>query len=168
MTPQLFFVVYLGLWAAIAAAFIYFGSLFGVAWWQSILAAFLMFFVVNGSLAYAYTKRRLEAAGERPPPYLVYLFFPRGFRSPAAPIPKSIAFPRILRIVVGAPIFLSGAIFAAFAVSFGVIGQTLASAVAIVVLFETLGLFFMYVGFRLVVMRGDESLFKRPWQEAKG
>jgi hypothetical protein len=160
--------VYLGFWAAVAAVVVYIALVIGVQWWQAVLFAFCLFFVVNGSMAYLSMKRRLEATGERPPPYLVYLFFPRGSKQLGAQFQKSVAVPRMARVVLGAPIFVGGLILSAFVVIFSAAGpraQTLEFVVAFVtVFFGVLGLLFLYVGFRLMVMPDDEPLFKRPWQ----
>jgi hypothetical protein len=170
MSPQVFFPTYLGLWAAIAAIAVYFGRAIGVQWWQALVATFLLFFVVNGTMAYRSMKRRLEAEGRQPPPYLTYLFFPRG-RQRTSPFQQSIAVPRILLVVVGVPIFLAGVILGVFAVSYGLTGvqaQSLGFVMAMAAIWGTLGVLFVYVGFRLMVVRPNESLFKLPWQKGGG
>ena len=54
MKRQLVFAVYIayiGFWLVVASAAIYFGGSFGLPWWKMFLVAYLLFFVVNGSLA---------------------------------------------------------------------------------------------------------------------
>ena len=124
------------------------------------MAAYFLFMVVNGSMAYVFLKRGLEAEGRRPPPYLVYLFVPKG-------IQQSVAVPRVLRILIGLVIFLGGAGFAAFAIILGLDSTARAhpaGSAVILLVAGAMGAAFMYVGFRLVVMRADESLFKRLWK----
>ncbi len=157
MKRQSLIAMYVGAWIAITAAVIYFARAFGAPWWQALVAAWLLFVVGNGSLAYGSARRRFEAEGKRPPPYLMYLFFPAG-------IHQSIAVPRALRVVVGLVILAGGAVFAVGAVVLGVqlFGQTQApGALPLLLLSAVMGAAFAYVGFRLVVMRGDEPLVKR-------
>lgn len=158
MKRPLFIAMYLGIWVAVTAGVIYFGRVLGVQWWHALLVAYLLFVFVNGSMAYVSVKRRLEAIGERPPSYLMYLFFPRG-------IHESIAIPRVLRILVGVVIFSGGAAFGLVAIVLGLqfAGRPQSvGALALLLASAAMGAAFTYVGFRLVVMRTDGSLFKRP------
>lgn len=157
MKRQLFIAMYLGMWAAVTAGAIYLGRVLGVPSWHALLVAYLLFAFVNGSIAYVSVKRRLEAQGKRPPSYLMYLFVPRG-------IHESIAIPRILRIRVGLVIFSGGAAFALVAMVLGFQFAARAQSVgalALLLASAAMGASFIYVGLRLIVMRADESLFKR-------
>jgi hypothetical protein len=100
----------------------------------------------------------MRSEGKEPPPFLVYLFFPKGM---SARVP----FPRPLRVIVGFVISLGGAallvlgatIFAA--VEFAKLSHPIAAAV-VLVLFAALGVPILYVGFRLMVAKDDEPLMK--------
>jgi hypothetical protein len=137
------YIAYVGFWLAVAAAAIYFGGLFGQPWWKMFLFAYLLFFVVNGSLAYVSMKRRLESEGKVPSWYLSYLFFPRG-------VPFSSA-PRFVRIPLGVVIFLGGLISVALSVGLVVKPpERTLSVVASIVFLLVAGGLFMYMGVRLV------------------
>ena len=69
---------YLSLWAAIAAGVIYGIVRAGYSIWLAVTAAFLMFFIVNGSLSYGFQVRKLRAEGKPAPRYFQYLLFPKG------------------------------------------------------------------------------------------
>lgn len=157
MKRQPVIAMYFGIWAAVTACVIYFGRVLGVQWWRAFLVAYLLFVFVNGAISYASVKRRLAAEGKRPPSYLMYLFFPRGTH-------ESIAIPRVIRILVGLVIFSGGLAFVlvAMALGLGFIARTQqVPALAPLLALAVLGAAFIYVGFRLVVMRADGSLFRR-------
>lgn len=157
MKRHLFLAAYLGLWATIAALVVYFGRVIGLQWWLAALVAYLLFFVVNGSMAYVSVKRRLEAEGIRPPSYLAYLFFPMRLQ-------QSVAVPRVLRIFIGIVIFLGGAAFIAVSIILGLDFTARVrpvGAAGVVIVMAVLGATFVYVGIRLMVVRADESLFNR-------
>jgi len=126
--------------------------------WLIVIGIALVFFIVNAAFAYRYRSRQLRAQGREPPPFLVYLFFPRPFAS-RVPMPKP------LRVTLGVLIVAGGAAF--------ILGGTLLlstpaeeqayplGVVVPVVLLLALGAFFGYVGYRLIVMRSAETLFRR-------
>lgn len=161
MKARLFLVAYVGVWVAIAAAAIYLAVDHGFSWWHAAVPVYLLFVFVNGSLAYPFAKRRLESEGKQAPPYLSYLFFPKGR-------PQPISVPRPIRALFGIAIFLGGLLFVAFGVS-RASGPNLSSvphpirAAVLLLVLVAMGLLFIYVGGRLVVMRSDEPLFKNPW-----
>ncbi|HWI83652.1 hypothetical protein [Ramlibacter sp.] len=161
MKARLFLVAYVGVWVVIAAAAIYFAVSHGFSWWHAAVPSYLLFLFLNGSLAYVFTKRRLESEGRQAPPYLSYLFLPKGK-------PQRISVPRPIRALFGIVIFLGGLLFVAFGALL-VSGPNLSSAphpieaAALLLLLVAMGVLFMYVGGRLVVMRADEALFQNPW-----
>lgn len=154
MKRRLVFAAYIGFWLVVASAAIYFGGLFGLPWWKMFVGAYLLFFVVNGSLAYVSMRRRLESEGKAPPSYLFYLFFAKG-------VPFS-NLPLFVRIPLGVVILLGGLIFVALSVALVLNPpeRTLSVVASIVFLLVTGGLL-MYMGVRLVVARSDQPLFKR-------
>lgn len=157
MKRQLFKAVYLGMWAAVTGGVVYFGHAWGVSWWGSLLVAYLLFVFVNGSMAYVWVKRRLESEGKQPPSYLCYLFLPGGIR-------QRIVVPRVVRIVLGLAIFAGGVAFEFAALVLGPSSTTRVhsvGAVALLVVLAVFGAAFIYVGFRLIVMRENEALLSR-------
>ena len=132
--------------------------------WIIVGAAVLALFVVNAVFAYRYRSRQMRSQGQEPPPFLVYLFFPR-------PFPSRVLVPRPVRIILGV-IVLSGGVF------FLLIGFLLftdrhamqshpVSSVVAVALIATLGAAFAYVGYRLISIVNDkEQLFGRKKKES--
>ena len=151
--------LYIAAWAGLSAS-VFFGLVrAGVPIWGSFVLAYLLFFILNGSIAYWYRARQVRLEGKHPPSYFMYLFFPAGF-------PISVRVPRLIRVVLGVVVSLGGA-------SFVFIGIALAAnlgsrnvphpigAVAILLILALLGTGFLYVGVRLFVVKNDEALFKR-------
>jgi hypothetical protein len=153
--------LYLALWVAIATAGIYAAIAAGHPFWLGAALTFALFFFVNGSLAYFFRARQLRLQGEQPPPFLVYLFRP-------APLQykSRVAVPRPLRLLLGVVIFIGGAFFVLIDVlmltnlDFSRIPHPVGAVIMLFVL-PVLGLAIAYVGFRLMVMKGEDPLFKR-------
>jgi hypothetical protein len=80
---------YLALWAAIAGGFIYGVVQAGISVWVAVGSAFLLFVLVNGSLAYGARVRQLRLEGKEPPRYLQYLFLPQGLPKLRQEAPRS-------------------------------------------------------------------------------
>jgi hypothetical protein len=147
------YIAYIGFWLVVASAAIYFGGVFGLPWWKMSLIAYLLFFVVNGSLAYVNMRRRLESEGKAPRSYLFYLFFPKGV--PFSNVP-------LFRVPLGVVIFLGG--LSSVAVSVALVlnpPERTLSVVASIVLALVAGGMLMYMGVRLVLARSDEPVLKR-------
>jgi len=156
--------LYLAAWTAIATAVIYVLVRAGQPLWLALALASLLFIFVNGSLAYGVRARQLRREGKQPPRYLVYLFFPRGVQS-------EVALPRPIRIILGIPIALGGALLLVFSclmplsTKLSQVPHPL-GAVVLPLLLASLGAAFMYVGYRLLVMQNDEPLL-RPRRVAR-
>ena len=135
------YIAYIGFWLVVASAAIYFGGVLGLPWWKMFLVAYLLFFVVNGSLGYVYMSRRLESEGKAPPSYLFYLFFPKGV--PFSNVP-------LFRIPLGVVIFLGG--LSSIALSVALVlnpPERTLSVVASIVFLLVAGGLFMYMGAHL-------------------
>jgi hypothetical protein len=152
---------YLGLWVAIAAAAIYFTVAAGYPFWLGAVGAYLLFSLASGSLAYRARAKKLIEQGEKPPPFLKYLFFPKPFS-----LRDKIAMPRLFRVLLGVVLLLPGGAFIAAAgglllvkLDYSTVPHPAAAAVALLFLAAT-GLGSMYVGYRLVVVKEDEPLFR--------
>ncbi len=72
--------------------------------WIIVDGAVLALFIVNAVFAYRYRSRQMRSEGQEPPPFLVYLFFPR-------PLPSRVSVPRPVRIILGLIILSGGAFF---------------------------------------------------------
>jgi hypothetical protein len=147
------YMAYIGFWLVVASAAIYFGGVLGLPWWKMFLVAYVVFFVVNGSLAYVNMRRRLESEGKAPPSYLFYLFFPKGV--PFSDVP-------LFRIPLGVVIFLGG--LSSLALSVALVlnpPERTLSVMASIALALVAGGMLMYMGVRLVVARSDEPVLKR-------
>ena len=108
---------YLALWAALAAGIGFAFVRAGYSAWLGVGSAFLLFFFLNGSLAYWVRVRRFRLEGKEHPHYLKYLFFPEGF-------PKfSAAAPRSAQIAVGIASALTGTFFTFCGVALAFAGE---------------------------------------------
>ena len=158
MSATVIKIVYLGLLVAIVATVMYIATAVGLSLWLAAVLAFAIFFFVNGSLAYVSRARQLRGQGEQPPRFLVYLFYPRPFSS-------AVAMPRALRVLLGVVILAGGGLFV---ITGGLILTNLdfsriprpIGAVAMLLVLAILGLAFAYVGYRLIIIKNEDSLFK--------
>ena len=105
MNKHVALVSYFALWAAIAAGIVYGIVGAGYSVWRAAAVVYLLFFFLNGSMAYWARSRLLRREGREPPPYLQYLLFPNG-----APKPKEEA-PKLIQIIVGVVATLGGVFF---------------------------------------------------------
>ena len=153
--------IFFGVWIAIAAVVIYFASVLGYSSWSGVAAALVLFFLANGSLAYLYRARQLRQQGKEPPPFLVYLFFPKplNFREP---VRLSRPFRVLLGIVVvigGVFLVLAGTVIL-FTQDVSKFPHPVGGVIALVVL-ASVGVGSVYVGMRLMVMKDDEPMLMR-------
>lgn len=161
MSRRLVAALYLVFWAALAALVIYLVTVAGYSIWLGAGVACAMFFFVNATLAYIDRARQLRLQGQAPPPFLVFLFSPT-----ASGFSSDVAVPKPVRLVLGAVVLLGGAAFAALGglflvvVDFSTVPYPLGARVMLLV-FCALGLAFVYIGFRLLVMKSEERLFPR-------
>src|SRR6266545_7154091 len=72
--------------------------------WIAVIGVAFALFLLNAVFAYRYRSRQLRSQGQEPPPFFVYLFFPR-------PWTNRVSTPRPLRVSVGIVIFVGGAAF---------------------------------------------------------
>lgn len=140
---------YLALWAAVAMGIIYGIIQAGYSAWVGVASAFLLFLFVNGSLAYRARARKLTLEGKKAPPYLQYLFFPRGL-----PKYKEEA-PRSTHLLVGIAAALTGVffLFCGVALAFDaewsrIPNPILASSICLILV--CVGALFLYLAWRLV------------------
>jgi hypothetical protein len=154
MTPAVItgLCLYLTLWGAMAAAFIYFTVAAGYPVWLGAVAVFLFFTFANGSLAYLARAKQLRAQGQQPPPFFRFLFFPKPFS-----LRDKVAVPRVFRVLLGVVVLLPGGVFLAAAgglllvkLDYSTVPHPAAAAVALLFL-ALIGLGSMYVGYRMVV-----------------
>ena len=159
MSPTAVKALYLLIWLGVVAVVIYLVTVAGYSFWLGVAFAYAIFFLVNGSLAYRVRARSLRAQGEQPPPFLAYLFFPRplSFR-------ENVRIPRPVRVLLGIMLILGGLMFfgidVLLVVNFSKVAHPV-GAVAVLLAVLALGIFITFVGWRLLVVKGEDSLFKR-------
>src|SRR5258708_12561775 len=74
--------------------------------WIAVVAVVVGLFVLNAALAYGYRSRQLRSQGHEPPPFLVYLFFPKPFK-----LTSTVSVPRPVRLFLGAVFLIGGTLF---------------------------------------------------------
>ena len=89
MKKQVALAAYWILWAALTAIVIHVAGRFGISLWEAGALAFLSFIFVNGTAAYSIHAKRLRSEGREPPPYLEYVFFPKGAPRSTEEAPRS-------------------------------------------------------------------------------
>jgi hypothetical protein len=152
---------YLALWVAMAAGVIYAVSAAGHSFWLGAVLAFVLFFVVNGFLAYRLKSRQLRLQGEQPPPFLTYLFFPKPFS-----FSEKLKLPRPFRAILGLVVLVGGTLLALTGglllanLDFSKAAHPLGAVFGLLLLLA-LGLAIGYVGFRVIVVKNDDPLFGR-------
>jgi len=135
--------------------------------WLTVIAIVMVLFVGNAALAYRYRSRKLRSEGNEPPSFLVYLFFPK-----ASSFKEPVPFPRPLRALVGAVVFIGGAFFVLtgglilFNLDFSKITHPAGAVIGLLAL-ALVGVGIAYVGIRLIVMKNDEPMFGRKRGETK-
>lgn len=156
--------LYLGFWTAIVAGVIYVLTSIGYSFLLAWTLAFLLFVFINGVLAHTFRARQLRREGKAPPPFLVYLFFPKGVQA-------KIAVPRVVRIILGIVVLLGGVCFLLAGVllldhldSSQALG--LHGAIVLLLVLVILGVMSVYIGFRLFVIKNNEGIFKRRQAES--
>lgn len=148
MNRRIALALYLAIWAAIVIGVIWYMTQVGYSLWAAVVAAYLLFAFLNGSLAYRSLARRLRLEGKRPPPYLRYLFFPEG-------IPKfKKEAPRSTHVFVGIAALITGAffVFCGVALTFDAEWSRIAHplvAVGICLGVTSIGGAFLYLALRL-------------------
>jgi hypothetical protein len=152
-------VAYLALWLAIAGAVVYFAMAQGYSLWLAAALIYVLFVLVNGTLAYRFRARELRQEGRVPPPFLTYLFFPKPFK-----LGDHVAVPRPLRLLMGIVVFVGGLFFVVTGVLILVNLNLATSAhpagvVTMLVVFAVLGLAISYVGWRVLVVKDGDRLF---------
>jgi hypothetical protein len=161
MSPTAIKALYLAAWLGVAVVVIHLAMAAGHSFWLAALLAYAIFFFVNGSLAYRVRARQLREQGEQPPPFLVYLLFPRSFS-----LREKVRVPRPVRLVLGIVIIVGGVFFVATGtlilanLDFSKIAHPLGAVVMLVAL-SVLGLAIAFVGWRLMVVKNEDPLFKR-------
>jgi hypothetical protein len=150
MTTRIALTMYLLLWAAIAAAAIWGMASAGFPLWVAVVLVFLLFWFLNGTLAYRAKARQLRGEGKEPPGYVRYLLIPAGvpkFREQA---------PRSMHGLVGIAAFATGAFFwfcggwLALTAQWGRISDPMVVGVFCLVLVG-MGTTFLYLAWRLFV-----------------
>jgi len=122
---------------------------------------------VLGTLAYVIKSRQLRRLGQKPPPFLMFVFFPRG-------VPQGnerVSMPRLLRVLLGIIFLPCGAFFALAGILLLIIenhGPHPFVLAALVLGMVGIGSGIGFVGFRLIVVTNDEPLFKWRSKDAPG
>ena len=152
MNKRLALVSYMALWAAVAGGILYGIVRAGYSAWIAVTSAFLLFFFLNGSLAYWVRVRCLRLEGKGPPPFLQYLFLPQGSPKYKEPAPRS------THLLVGVAAALTGVFFIfcgvtlAFDAEWSRIPNPILAA-SICMILAGLGALFLYLSWRLVAFR---------------
>jgi hypothetical protein len=156
MNARVSLALYFVVWVGIAAAVIYLATALGYSLWLAAALAYLLFILVNGSLAYVFRARQLKREGKQPPSYLLYLFFPRGIRH-TVEVPRPLRLCLGVIVSVGGGVFVAGSALALTDANFSRMPHPLAAVAMLLVL----GIAFAYVGVRLIIVENDEPLFRR-------
>ncbi len=128
--------------------------------WIAVVAVVVGLFVLNAALAYRYRSRQLRSQGHEPPPFLVYLFFPKPFK-----LTSTVSVPRPVRLFLGAVFLIGGSLFMLGGgvilanLDYSKLAHPVGSVVMLLVLLA-LGLAIAYIGVRLIVMKKDDPLLK--------
>lgn len=153
MNKRIALTTYLALWVVLSAGVIYGVIRAGYPLWAALASAYLLFVFLNGSLAYLIRARLLRLEGKKAPPYLKYIFFPKG-------IPKfKEEAPRSAHVFAGVTVSLAGAffVFCGVALSFDAewsrISQPFIVA-AVCLGFTCIGALFLYLAWRIFSYRG--------------
>jgi hypothetical protein len=158
MKTRVLVALYLVLWATIAAGVIYVAMRAGHSVWVAAPLAYLLFILVNGSLAYFFRARQLRREGKQLPSFLMYVFFPKGVR-------YTVSVPRPIRVVLGSIIFLGGLFLMLGGLMLASLDFLRApypfGAAAMLLVFVAMGAAFTYIGFRVIIVKDDQPLFKR-------
>jgi hypothetical protein len=161
VAPRTIKVLYFGSWLVIAAAVIYFTMAAGYSFWLGAVLAWVVLGLVNGSLAYWLRAKQMRAQGEKPPPFLVYLLYPK-----AVSFRDKVPVPRVLRVLVGLVFLVCGAVLAVVpllviaSLANSADAQPIRTAIGMGIV-SLIGWPIVYVGFRLIVVTNDEPLFRR-------
>lgn len=119
----------------------------------------LVWFLVSGAVAYRYRSRHKRSLGQKPPPFLAYLFAP--FRTA---FNDRLSIPRPLRIVLGLILGVGGVLSTLAAIVVFSEAQARNSGVVsgyvLVAIFVGLAIVSLSIGFRLITMKSEtEYLF---------
>jgi hypothetical protein len=152
MKLKLVVTLYLGFWVGIAAVLAYFGVGIGVPVWATAVSISVVFFIVNGSLAYVYRSRQLKREGQMPPGYVNYLFQTQKISDPIQ-VPATVRVALSLIVAFGAALFV-------FAGGVLILGAKNSSQLLAGCILLALGLAFAYVAYRVIRMsRSGRRLF---------
>jgi hypothetical protein len=80
MNKRFALTLYLAVWAGISAGVIFGITRAGYPLWAAVSIAYLLFMILNGSLAYIFFARRRRLEGNEVPSYLRYIFLGSGTR----------------------------------------------------------------------------------------
>ena len=162
--------LYAAVWLVLAALFVAGMSYAGFSFWWSVPLAYLIFAVVNGTLAYGHRCYRLSQHGLPAPSYLRYLLVGNGFKREVH-VPRPVRW--LLALVVGAGGMGFVGLAAILATQFANhhVPSPIAAA-SLLFLLAVLGLCFVYVGVCLALVKGNERLLSRArlpsWRRANG
>ena len=157
--------LYVAAWATVLISVVFALNFAGVSLWLSLVLAYLLFVILNGSIAYRYRAHKLRLEGKQPPSYFTYLFFPSRFQS-------TVRVPRLIRVVLGIIVSLGGVLFLLMDVVLSLhlelskVPHPIGTIILLLIL-ALLGAGFLYVGVRLLIMNDDEMLFKRSRPSSK-
>ena len=147
--------IYLSVWLAVLAGVVLIATRSGLPIYWALVIAWLLFWFVNGTLAYIFRSRQLRREGKQPPNYLLYLVRPK-------PLSSAVSIPRPVRMMLGLIILAGGAVCLVIGISHlpniivGVppAGAAMApSEIGAVAFSIVVGLACLYVGSRLVQLR---------------
>lgn len=148
--------VYLALWAVAVGGIIHWMHGSGYSLLIAVACAYLLFVVVNGSIAYRVHVLRNRSEGKQPQPYLRYLFLPPGITKLKEEAPGSAH--RLVGVValVAGVFFVFCAIALAFDAEWSRIPNP-ALAVALCLIPGSIGVTLLYTAWRLFAFRGKSQ-----------
>jgi hypothetical protein len=128
------------------------GEKYGVSIWVSAVATFVVFFFVNGTLAYVLRARQLKREGKAPPAYTSFMFQTQSINQPMQ-VPSLVRVALGLVVILGAGLFVFAGGVLVFAAKHS--GYVIGGGILLL-----LGATFAYVGYRVIRMnRPGRRLF---------
>ena len=142
--------IYFGAWSAAAVLAVWLAPAAGYPLWLGLVAVFVLFWLVNGSLAYRYRARQLRQEGREPPPFLTYLFFPKPFSfRDAIPVARPVRIILAAVVSIGGLFLLATSAIILFAHDMSKAPHPVAGLIAVILL-AGVGVGSLYMGVRLL------------------
>jgi hypothetical protein len=159
MKARILVSLYFLLWIGIAVVAFHYAKQLEFSSLSAVIFAFLLFSFGNSSIVYFFCNHRLKQEGKPSVGYIKSVFLPKKTH-------ETVAIPRPIKIILGAIVFLGGAGFlgVVFLVTRDVYYTSSVDLFVKLLFLLTLivvGATFSYIGYRLLVIKDDERIFRR-------